>query len=229
MNYYLKTTKKSTLIGGISLLLFFLFATTFLFPLFKKTNLNYETVFYFSRLVTWVCLLLIYLYSIYIEKQPFLLWKEQHYSFPFYLKSIAKTMLVLIAALFIVSIALQAIDSKIESERMNEIMHFFKNNIPLIVFTSITAGITEELLFRGYLIPRLEIIIKNTHFSILISSILFGLIHFAYGTLIQIIGPFTIGLVFALHYQKYRNIKILIACHFLWDLISLLVKTSQIQ
>lgn len=108
-------------------------------------------------------------------------------------------------------------------------MQFFKNNIPLILFTSITAGITEELLFRGYLIPRLEIIVKKTYLSILISSILFGLIHYSYDTLIQVIGPFSIGLVLALHYQKYRNIKILIICHFLWDLMSILIKTSQLQ
>ncbi|MFV5702790.1 lysostaphin resistance A-like protein [Flavobacterium sp. XS2P12] len=108
-------------------------------------------------------------------------------------------------------------------------MKLFKNNIFLILFTSITAGVSEELIFRGYLIPRLEILLKNTRVAILTSSILFGLIHYSYGSLIQIIGPIFIGLVFALHYKKYKNIKILIMCHFLWDLLVLLNKTSQLQ
>ena len=229
MSDSIKTIKKSTIIGGIAFLLFILFTTTFFLPFIRQLGIDYKTAFLLSRLIIWSCLLLTFLYAMYLEKQPFLLWKEKKYSFSFYLKSIVITMLVLIAVLFVVSIILQALYSNLESKKMNEIIQFFKNNTPLILFTSITAGITEELLFRGYLIPRLEIIVKNTYLSILISSILFGLIHYSYGTLIQVIGPFSIGLVLDLHYQKYRNIKIAIICHFLWDLMSIVVKTSQLQ
>ncbi|SDW88023.1 CPBP family intramembrane glutamic endopeptidase [Flavobacterium degerlachei] len=226
MTNYLKTTKKSTLIGGITFLLLLLIATALAFPSLKQLNFKYETTFYISRLIIWFCLLLVYMYSVYIEKQNFLLWKEKKYSISFYIKSIFKVMGTLLLAMFVVGLLFKLTGSNIESKKMEEVLKYFNNNLPLILFTSITAGVTEEFFFRGYLIPRLEILLKNTHWAILISSIIFGLIHYSYGTLIQIIAPFIIGLVLALHYQKYRSITIIIICHFLWDLIVLLNKTS---
>jgi membrane protease YdiL (CAAX protease family) len=229
MTDYLKTTRKSIIIGGIFLLLMLLFITALSLPLLKQLNLKYETIFYISKLAIWFCLFLIYMYSIHIEKQNFLLWKEKKYSLLFYVKSVAATMGTLVLIMLVVSIIFRLTGSDIESEKMDEILRFFKNNLPLILFTSVTAGVTEELFFRGYLIPRLEILFKNTYLAILISSILFGLIHYSYGTLIQIIAPFFIGIILALHYQKHRNITIIIICHFLWNLLVLLNKTSQLQ
>ncbi len=229
MNNYLQTTTKSILISGISLQLFILFAGTFLLPTLIDTGFPYKTVFYISRLFIWLCLAIVFLYTYYIEKQPFLLYNEQEYSASYYIKSIVKTMLILMLAVFVVSFLLKTIGYGVESEKMNQVMKLFKNNIPLIVFTCLTAGITEELLFRGYLIPRLEILLKNKYLAILISSILFGLMHYSYGTLIQVIGPFTIGLILALHYHLYRNIKIVIICHFLWDFMVLIIKNSQLH
>jgi membrane protease YdiL (CAAX protease family) len=168
------------------------------------------------------------MYSIKFEKQPFLLWTEEKYSLIFFLKSVVKLMLSLFLTMLVVYFIFKIADSNIDSKKINEVMKLFKNNIFLILFTSITAGVTEELIFRGYLIPRLEILLKNTPVAILTSSILFGLIHYSYGTLIQIIGPIFIGLLFAVHYKKYKNIKILIMCHFLWDLLVLLNKTSHL-
>jgi membrane protease YdiL (CAAX protease family) len=229
MTDYLKTTRKSIIIGGIFLLLMLLFITALSLPLLKQLNLKYETIFYISKLAIWFCLFLIYMYSIHIEKQNFLLWKEKKYSLLFYVKSVAATMGTLVLIMLVVSIIFRLTGSDIESEKMDEILRFFKNNLPLILFTSVTAGVTEELFFRGYLIPRLEILFKNTYLAILISSILFGLIHYRYGTLTQIIAPFFIGIILALHYQKHRNITIIIICHFLWNLLVLLNKTLQLQ
>jgi membrane protease YdiL (CAAX protease family) len=226
---YLKTTKKSALIGGILFLLLILFTVSASFQLLEHTTFTKQITFSISRLAIWVCLFLLYLYSLKIERQPFLLWTEEKYSLTFFLKSVAKLMFSLFLTMLVVYFIFKIADSNIDSKKMNEVMKLFKNNIFLILFTSITAGVTEELIFRGYLLPRLEILLKNTPAAILLSSILFGLIHYSYGTLMQIIGPVFIGLLFAVHYQKYKNIKILIMCHFLWDLLVLLNKTSQLQ
>jgi membrane protease YdiL (CAAX protease family) len=229
MTDYLKTTKKPLLIGGILFLLLILFTAAASFQLLGQTNLTNQITFSITRLIIWFCLFLIYMYSIKIEKQPFLLWTEKNYSLPIFFKSVAKIMLSIFLAMLVVYVIFKITNSNIDSKKMNEFTKLFKNNISLILFASVTAGVTEELIFRGYLIPRLEILLKNTNLSILISSILFGLMHYSYGTLIQIIGPIFIGLVFALHYQKHRNIKIIIMCHFLWDLLVLFNKTSQLQ
>jgi membrane protease YdiL (CAAX protease family) len=226
MTDYLKTTKKTVLIGGILFLLLILFTVAASFQLLEHTNFSKQLTFSISRLAIWVCLFLMYMYSIKIERQPFLLWTEKKYSLTFFIKSVAKLMFSLFLTMLVVYFIFKIADSNIDSKKINEIMKLFKNNIFLILFTSITAGVTEELIFRGYLIPRLEILLKNTFAAILLSSILFGLIHYSYGTLLQIIGPVFIGIIFALHYQKYKNIKILIMCHFLWDLVVLLSKTA---
>ena len=225
-----KLKKNSPSLGSIFFLLILLLSTAVLSnQLFNLNSSNHETSFFFTRIAIWFCLLFIYMYAIIIEKRPFLLWKEKKYALGFYIKSIISTMLVLILVVFALSLTFKLADSNIDSEKMKVLVQVFKKNRLLLVFTCLTAGITEEIIFRGYLLPRLEILLKNKNVSVIISSLFFGLIHYGYGTSIQIIGPILIGLVFGVHYQKYRNIKILIICHFLWDLIALLVKTSQTQ
>jgi membrane protease YdiL (CAAX protease family) len=43
---------------------------------------------------------------------------------------------------------------------MKVLVQVLKKNRLLLVFTCLTAGITEEIIFRGYLLPRLEILLK---------------------------------------------------------------------
>jgi membrane protease YdiL (CAAX protease family) len=92
---------------------------------------------------------------------------------------------------------------------------------PLKLFTVATASIAEELIFRGYLMSRLQLYFKNTWAPVVISGVIFGLDHAAYGTLSNVLGPLFIGLLFGWRYQKYRNLKILIICHFAIDFIAL--------
>lgn len=222
----LKATKKSILIGGIFFSVIILLLAISTPQLFNNSNLYTENTIFLSRLKTWLCLFLIYIYSVKVEKRNFLLWTEQKYSFLFYLKSTTKILLTLILVMLIVSYLLKISGANTYSQKMEEIVQVLRKNKLLLLFTCLTAGITEELIFRGYIIPRLELLLKTTYFPIIISSVLFGFLHFSYGNYAQIIGPLFIGLVFAIHYNKYRNIKMIIGCHFLWDLVVLLSKTA---
>jgi membrane protease YdiL (CAAX protease family) len=47
----------------------------------------------------------------------------------------------------------------------------------LLLASSIAIGFSEEIIARGYLIPRFEVLIGSTWKSILISAILFGFMH----------------------------------------------------
>jgi membrane protease YdiL (CAAX protease family) len=111
-------------------------------------------------------------------------------------------------------------ESSVVLQRM---INFFRENKFLMVYTALTAGVTEELIFRGYLLPRLEMLLKNSYLAILISSLIFGLAHYGYGTIQNMLDPFVIGLVLATYYWRYRNIKVTIIFHFLWDLVGLIL------
>lgn len=221
------TTRKSTIIGGIIFLTILLFTSTFATKWFSKSGLDYETTFFTTRLIIWGILFLLFVYTLKIEKQPFLLWPEQKYSPLFTLKEISKTLLFVLLAIICIGLTVKMLHLNAESAMINKLIKLFKNNFLLLLFASITAGITEELIFRGYLLSRLDFLFKNTKAAIIVSSIIFGLLHYSYGTLLQIIGPFAIGLIFAFQYQKNRNIQIVIICHFLWDFLVLFLKTQQ--
>jgi membrane protease YdiL (CAAX protease family) len=91
----------------------------------------------------------------------------------------------------------------------------------LIFFICLTAGVTEELIFRGYVMTRLSLLFKNDYAAIIVSALGFSALHYGYKSLHELIFAFLIGIVFGIYYQKYRNIKVLIAAHFLIDLINM--------
>jgi membrane protease YdiL (CAAX protease family) len=218
-------TKPSIVLAGL-LFSFFLY----LLIILVKTKFFSQPVtadvldagsFFYSRLILWLYLLIIYAYVIKIEKQQFLLWSERKSSVVFYIISV---VVLLVAVVIVVGIL-----SKIEtyygwnnSDKLKAMLKLLWKNKWLLLFTTLSAGIMEELLFRGYLIPRLQLFLKKSWLAVVVSSLLFGLAHYSYGSLSQMINPLIIGLIFGYHYQKYRNIKVLILCHFLIDFISIL-------
>ena len=178
-----------------------------------------------SRIFFWVCLLAMVAYAVKVERLPFLLWTEKKYSFGYYLISVIAILLILLAGMSVLSQVEMAFGVLKKSARLNGMVSILKHNQWLLLLTCLTAGVTEELIFRGYLIPRLQLFIKGPDPALVISSALFGLAHIGYGNIAQVIGPLFIGFIFALYYQKYRNIKVLIICHFLWDYLTLMILT----
>ena len=73
-----------------------------------------------------------------------------------------------------------------------------------------------------YLVPRFQLLFSNKFATVTISALMFSAAHYRYHSLMQFIGAFGIGVVFAIHYQKYRNIKMLMIAHALVDLIAFL-------
>ncbi|MFI5133789.1 MAG: CPBP family intramembrane glutamic endopeptidase [Chitinophagales bacterium] len=218
-------TKPSIIAAGIilSVLLYILVSlvrTKFLAPP-GATEVSTANSYFISRLVLWFYLLLIYVYVLKVERQKFLLWSEKKSSLLFYLISIVS----ILAGITVIAGLLHQVESYYgwdNSSKLKTMLQLLWKNKLLLLFTTLSAGIMEELLFRGYLMPRLQLFLKKTWLVIFISSLLFALAHYSYGSWSQIINPFFIGLIFAWHYQKYRNIKVLMICHFLIDFISIL-------
>lgn len=217
--------KRSVIITGIILILVLLFLLSLLTtaPVLHMLGLAKVngTLFFVSRMSYWACLLLLTAYSIKIEKQPLLIWKEKNYNLFISFLSIIIILVVLYIGSYVVAKILSLMGMYKKSEGLSELIDIFKSNNFLLVFTALTAGVVEEIIFRGYLLPRLEIFFKKPYISIIVSSLLFGLLHYKYGTIINVMGPIFIGFVFAVYYWRFRNISILIICHFLWDLVVL--------
>lgn len=81
-----------------------------------------------------------------------------------------------------------------------------------IVAIPVVAALTEEIFFRGFLQPRI---------GLFASSILFGIVHIGYGTVLQVVAPFLLGLLFAYLYLKTKTLWAPIAGHFAFNFVQL--------
>ncbi|WET50512.1 CPBP family intramembrane metalloprotease [Chryseobacterium indologenes] len=178
--------------------------------------------FSLSRIALWIILLIIFLYSLYIEKGCFLLTTEKKYSIAFNIKAVIFLYLICVFGGAILNGLIQFLLHKEESNKILQFSSLFKNDYFLIIFTCFTAGAVEELLMRGYIQPRIEKIYNSPFIGVFVSAVLFGILHSTYGTIGQVVVPFFIGVVFAMFYKKYSNIKILIVCHFMIDFVTLM-------
>lgn len=219
------TSPKYKTIVGISVAVVISFLML-LIPRLLNSFLHLSSVnyFYLTRISIWIGFLTLLLYCYKIEKQKLLLWKEKKYSFGKYSLYVLLFFVITFFTLMIVGVIAILLGVKLRSESMETIIKLFRSNYFLIITTCITAGITEELIFRGYILTRLYSHFNHPVLPIIISSVIFGLFHFGYGTFINIFGPACLGLVFGFFYYKYRNIKLLIFCHFLWDFVVVLLK-----
>lgn len=75
------------------------------------------------------------------------------------------------------------------------------------------APICEELLFRGYIAKR---------FGVVISAVVFGLVHVGYGSIVEIIGVTFVGLVLAYLFKKSGSIAPGIIIHMTYNFISIM-------
>jgi membrane protease YdiL (CAAX protease family) len=175
----------------------------------------------FSEIITWGTLPLLYLYALRVEDRPFLLWKESSRSFWFYVASIA-ILFVLTSCANIISDVPRRLGYHDDYTIMKYYHELWKTNTSLLVLVCVTAGFTEELLIRAYILPRLFMLFKNSYLPILVSAVIFSLLHLGYRNLSECIFTFLFGLICALFYKKYQNIQILIIFHFLYDLFVLL-------
>lgn len=170
-----------------------------------------------SKILIWVIFFLTILYSIRVEKRKFTEWEDVPYRWPFYVKIIIFTFF----AFAVVGIGTSNLLHHLGfSSKTTEDLSAFVKQYPFFIYVaSITAGIVEEYIFRGYMMTRIYAISGSKFWAILISSLIFSAAHYSYGTVFMLLQPFLFGLIFAVLYFKYRNIKVLIVVHILWDII----------
>ena len=219
MNTITDNRNKIILILGV-LFAFFYYPVLGHFAFYGRSH-TIQTVFY-SRLFIWLEVGLLFCYARWVEKRRFLLWADKPYGFWFYPASFGALYLLTIGAGIVSKIPL-AFGVHDNQQVVREMATIVNKNMPLMVFAAITAGVTEELIFRAYLVPRLEMIFKNKSAAVIVSALMFSLVHYHYFSIGETIFTFCLGVVFAIYYQWYRNIKVLIFTHAFIDFVSFLI------
>ena len=87
------------------------------------------------------------------------------------------------------------------------------------VYFVAAVGLVEEFLFRGFLYHRVRLLFHREWVAILITSVLFGLFHFGYGDILQILSTGLIGAFFCLCRQRLRYCTLLslVIAHGVYD------------
>lgn len=149
-NMTIEHSNKKTISIGIIVSIVLFFAALVVSKLLKDVLLlSDEAALFSSRIAIWVALAVLFIYVRQFEKQPLLLWQEKKYSIVHYILSVITTLLTVVAVLILFSIVWTLLGLKKDSNSLNKIIDIFRHNHLLVVLTCLTAGITEELVFRG--------------------------------------------------------------------------------
>lgn len=152
-------------------------------------------------------------------------WKEtQNYLFPKitdYKKEIIGTIQLFILLLLfsmVISVGIN-LGENVTGEKINDldkVKEAVKEDIAQgwIYFTIIIIfGLfVEELLFRAFLVPKIGMIL---------STIMFTIAHFSYGSITEIIGVFILGLILAWWYKNNKSLIQNYFGHVLYDAIAI--------
>lgn len=112
-----------------------------------------------------------------------------------------------------------------------ELLPVTKKEKKLWNYVSLTAGITEEMIYRGFLIYAITYLFPN--FSIwlvlVLSSFLFGLAHTYQGFKIGVLRTTIVGFIFSILYIGLGSILPVMILHFLIDYLAKLGDTKQMS
>lgn len=211
-----------TVIGGVLIALVF-------YPLGTRVAFYYQN----DTLATMFChylfigleVFVLYIYSLKVEHARPLTWSEKQYKPLFYALSIVILFLLQLPGNIIAKIPKLLGWHEIwnihhVNAAVRLMIRWYQLNPIILVLCTIIWSSSVELIFRGYLLPRLSILLKNKIAAIIISSLLFAVFPFGQ-SLKWLISDFFSGVFFAIHYQKFNNIKVLIASRILIDLTTL--------
>lgn len=86
----------------------------------------------------------------------------------------------------------------------------------------ITLSFLQELVYRGYLIPKLETIFSSVVTIVLVNSLIFAFIHIIYPNNIRnLVLTFVCGLFFASLYYYYPNLYLITVSHSVLNFVAI--------
>ena len=93
----------------------------------------------------------------------------------------------------------------------NEILPLF-GNLMMLLNLLVIAPIAEEIALRGIVYTRVEMT-TNALTAIIVSAILFGLMHFMAGGVALVIGAMLMALVFGYIFDKFKSLWVCVIAH----------------
>lgn len=97
-----------------------------------------------------------------------------------------------------------------------------KLNPAVAILTGLFVGLHEELLFRGFILGRLQSVFRSRAAAIVVSGVLFGVIHFSQGP-IGMVQTTAVGVVLATVVTYSRSIWPAILTHAFVDILAFVV------
>ena len=83
----------------------------------------------------------------------------------------------------------------------------------LLIYLFIVRVFLEEFFFRAFLVPRTGVVV---------SSVIFGALHFGYGSIGEIIGAVFLGMILAISYKENNRLMPNFLAHLLYNMIAVL-------
>lgn len=95
----------------------------------------------------------------------------------------------------------------------------FSLSLVLYLILFILVGFAEELLSRGYIIGAMEASNNNKWFAIMVSAVIFSLMHYGNNgfSFIPFLNIFLVGILFGVMYVKTKSIWLSTGFHITWN------------
>lgn len=128
-------------------------------------------------------------------------------------------ILMLLAELFIGKPLLELFHTEMDTSAVSFFLELPVYHKIVIV---VTAGITEEIMYRGYTIERLEALTSSTALAVILSTVAFIGVHLPVFGLGNVIQQTIVTLILALVYVWRRNLVAPIGAHMILDALGII-------
>lgn len=197
----------------------------FISPIFLKPNVNEPVSTLIDFAVLWGLAVGVLFYTRGIEKLPLATigWKQLSWKLIFTAIGLG-ILLSLLVPVF--TLLVSAVFPPSDTGTITQVV----SNFPwwILLLSVLTAGITEEILFRGYPLERLHEMTGNKWISGLISLIFFVAIHSTGWSIAHIIGVvIPLGIILTGLYFWQRNLLFVMIVHLVIDLPLVFIALSK--
>ncbi len=122
-----------------------------------------------------------------------------------------KLLALFLAAFFCLGAALQVL-GLLDSYKVVEVV---RAQPFLVLAAAVTlAPVAEEMFFRGYLQKKIGVVL---------SSVIFAAVHYAYGSVAEVIAAFLMGLIAGWWVKKHGRLASAVIAHALWNAASIIL------